>query len=53
MITLTSSKARRVESETERADRLQELSRKAAQEALAEEAAMDAAVRRSIALHGA
>ena len=47
------SKSRRLESDIERADRLKDLAGKAAADALAEEAALDAAVRRSIAIHGA
>jgi len=47
------SKPRRVESEPERTQRLDDLARKAAEDARAEDAAMDAAIRRSIAIHGA
>ena len=46
-------KPRRIETEDERAARREELATVAASAAKAEEDAMDAAVRRSIALHGA
>ena len=46
-------KSRRVTSDSERADRLEEQALNAIAAAQAEEDALDAAVRRSIALHGA
>lgn len=46
-------KGRSVKTEAERAERLEDRARKIAAEAKAEQDALDAAVRRSIKLHGA
>ena len=46
-------KPRRLETAEERADRIKEADRQAINDALAEQDALDAMVRRSIMLHGA